>query len=341
VSRNQDLLQIDQRDYEFARDETSGALGELRSEINSTQALLRIAEDQLDIEKRDHARETRLRGVVSDADVDQAERELLAAENAVANLQSQLSNLTSREARLDAAFRRAKLNLERTTVKAPIAGVIVEDLVEEDAFVQPGATLVTIEDTSKAEITCNLRKEDLQWLWLSQGETSAQAIDEPAKDYEIPKADVEVYFDLLGTRFQWKGRLDRFDGIGLDSKTRTIPCRVVVNEPRDVSQVGPVSKDAPPGPPALLRGMYVTLNIKTQPRVPLWRVPSDALRPGKILWIVRERKLVKREVRIAQTLEDEVIIHADGNPLSANDRIVISPLAYPHEGLEVREAAAR
>ena len=341
IAEGKELLQIDKKDYEFVRDESLGAIEELRSEVTSTESLLKIANRQLEIEKRDYERETKLRGVVSSADLDQAERELLAAQNSVATLQSQLSNHKAREKRLDAAFRRAKLNLDRTTISSPVSGVIVEDMVEEDAFVQAGTTLVTIEDTSKAEITCNLRKEDLQWLWLSQSERSPQKIDQVVRDYEIPKAEVEVHYDLLGVLHKWDGRLDRFDGIGLDSKTRTIPCRIVVDEPRDVSLVEKSANTAPSSPPALLRGMYVTVQIKTNPMLPLWRISKDSLRPGKFIWIVRDGKLSKRNVRIAQSLKDDIIVHIENGQFSEDDRIVISPLAYPHEGLEVREVGQK
>ena len=341
IAKGKELLQIDVQDYEFVRDETSGAIDELRSEVANTDSLLKIANRQLEVERRDYERERKLRGVVSSADLDQAERELLAAQSAVATLQSQLSNLNAREKRLDAAFRRAKLNLARTTISSPVTGVIVEEMVEEDAFVQAGATLVKIEDTSKAEIACNLRIEDLQWLWFSQSDESTQAIDQPAVDYEIPKADVEVYYDLLGVEYKWDGRLNRFDGIGLDSKTRTIPCRVMVKEPRSGSQVVNPAKKTPASLPALIRGMYVTIHIKANPKLSLLRIPKDALRPGKLVWIVRDGKLSKRIVRIAQTLHKEIIVYLEDGQFAERDRIVVSPLAYPHEGLEVREVGQK
>ena len=37
------------------------------------------------------------------------------------------------------------------------------------------------------------------------------------------------------TGFQWQGVLSRYEGTGLDIPTRTVPCRVVVTNPSEVS----------------------------------------------------------------------------------------------------------
>ncbi len=340
VEKGAALLEIEKEDYEIARDEAAGALLELRSEKQNSEALLKIAKKTFDVEKRDYQRETGLRGVVSRADLDQAERELLAAENSVVMLENQLALNTAKEKRLDAALRKANLDVLRSNVTSPISGVIVSEMVEQDMFVQRGTTLLAIEDTSKVEIKCSLKKEELQWLWMTPKLESAEPKNLAALAYEIPQARATVYFDLAGTRYEWSGHLDRYDGIGLDTQTRTIPCRVVVDDPRSVKKSGDDGGGISTGPPALLRGMYVTIEVQAAPNIPLWVVPKDAVRPGKILWLVRDGKLAKQSVRIVQTLEDGVAIHAAGAKLSTADRVVVSPLAYPYEGRPVREAGS-
>ncbi len=361
VKKGTKLLEIDRQDFEIAEAEAEGALAELDAEMDSTRALLEIAKDQLTVEQREYDREKGLKGVASRADLDRAEKELLTAKNATVSLSTQLTSMEKREQRLQASLRRAKLDLDRTVVSAPVSGVIVRDEVQQDSFVQRGATLVVIEDTSKAEIKCSLRKDDLHWLWLAypkpempeiqpvgdskeDADSAAKEAEERAKalDYEIPQAEADVFYELVGNRFQWKGQLSRYDGIGLDSQTRTIPCRVLIDHPRDVTSVDSNASDAV-GPRALLRGMYVTIEIKAKPNTPLYRIPQRAVRPGKVVWLVRDdaksrdRKLVKQPVRIAETLSDEVIVHTNGTNIGGSDRIVISPLSYPRNGSPVRE----
>lgn len=83
----------------------------------------------------------------------------------------------------------------------------------------------------------------------------------------------------------------RFDGVGLDERTRTMPCRVVVDDPlgvtveRELSE-GERDNDAARGPRALVRGMFVTIQLETQPTGGILRVPEAALKPGNRLGMV-------------------------------------------------------
>ena len=147
---------------------------------------------------------------------------------------------------------------------------------------QKGAKLVTIEDTSAVEVRCQLRMEELYWLWRQQDSApGADAASGMQRDYQIPKTPATIIYQVGRERFAWQGVLSRFDGIGLDEKTRTMPCRVLVSNPRDVTCLDPRSDSA--GPPALVRGMYVTVKLHAQPRSTLWSVPELALRPGSNL----------------------------------------------------------
>ena len=60
---------------------------------------------------------------------------------------------------------RAQLDLDRTIIKSPVAGIVVRDVVELDSFVQLGAEIAVIEDTSQVDVQCNLKMTDLDWIW--------------------------------------------------------------------------------------------------------------------------------------------------------------------------------
>ena len=76
-------------------------------------------------------------------------------------LQAKKPRLTSAIKLIDVRLEQAELDLKRTKVTAPIDGMVVVESVEENAYVQKGTPLVTIEDTSAVEVRCHLRMDEL------------------------------------------------------------------------------------------------------------------------------------------------------------------------------------
>jgi hypothetical protein len=106
--------------------------------------------------------------------------------------------------------------------------------------------------------------------------------------YELPPTPVVVSYRVAGredTVYEWHGHLSRYEGIGLDAQSRTVPIRVMVDAPQEVWQNGiKVDEEANGGLPALVRGMFVDCSIRTIPSRPLVLIPKLALKPGNQLW---------------------------------------------------------
>jgi RND family efflux transporter MFP subunit len=323
------LLRIDPRDYQLEVDR-------LAVEAGNTDALIKLAEKQLDLQEKSYQRQQNLHQnrVASDSELDQAMQTRLQAENALLTLRSQLRVLEEQK-------KKADLDLARTEIRCPddTDGVIVSDLVEKDDYVRKGSPLVTIEDTSKVEVKCSLRVDELYWLWSQSGLGPGETRDASLRlDYQIPRAPVTVVYRLAGRDYEWQGELSRYEGTGLDESTRTVPCRVVVANPRDVRVAGADVRGAPSaGPPALLRGMFVTIRIHAEPQADLLQIPEAAVRPGNRVWVVRDGKLAALGVRTVRVAGPVAILLA--GDLSAGDRVVVTPLASPEDGMAVREKA--
>ena len=161
-------------------------------------------------------------------------------------------------------------------------------------------------------------------------------------------------YSLAGRKYRWSGELSRYDGIGLDEKTRTIRCRVSVAEPTDVKFVDSLdghtatpldSLAAPAGPPALIRGMFVTVKIKvkikTTPRSTLLQVPEQAIYPGNVVWAVAAGRLQRRRVTIAAVIArgdgDWAILDAARSEVVESDWVVTSPISTETTSTAVRE----
>ena len=136
----------------------------------------------------------------------------------------------------------------------------------------------------------------------------------------------------------WDGELFRYEGTGLDPQTRTVPCRVLVEQPLDARVV-----EAPPGaslPRArLFAGMYVGIRIPINSSLPMLAVPQASVRPGNQVWIIRDGKLQIESVEVAKVQGDRVLVHAQSTALVPGDRVVTSPLAAVRNGMPVRTAS--
>lgn len=351
------LVRIDPATYELEKErladeqaQARASLDELDVEEHSTLSLIEVSEQQLALEDKEMARTQRLfdKKLITEAEADTAQRTVLTARNNTINLRNQLAMLRSRRSRLEWAeklagskLKQAALDVKHTEIRAPIDGVVVADLVEQDGYVQPGVQVAKMEDTAAAEVHCSLRMDDLDWVW-QQAPAGAAAVGPRAarQDYEIPRVPVTVVYRLGKQQYAWDGVLSRYEGIGLDEKTRTMPCRVLVQAPRNVR---PLSGEgaSPAGPRALVRGMFVNVQIHTSPGVTLLKVPEQAVRPGNTVWRVRDGRLDVLRVPVAQMLDDGLLIVADENRLGSSDRVVTSPLASVRDGMKVREGAVQ
>lgn len=359
VTQGTPLIEIDPRDNELEVKRLQGEVAqadvmieELDVEVKNSESLVELADGQLELHRNELQRVQSLadKGYSTSSELDRNKREELTAMNAVMTLKNQLQLLATRRHRLESArdlsrtqLEKAQLDLDRTKIVAPIDGVVVMEMVEEDTYVQKGASLVTMEDTAAVEVRCNLRMDQLMWLF--RGNSAAEASEEitvsQRRDYQIPPAPVTVGFDLAGRRYEWQGVLSRFDGIGVDERTRTVPCRALVANPRKVRLVSaegdPVATSA--GPPALVRGMYVNVRVQAPPSMPLLEIPERALHPGNKVWEVVDGHLTIKRVRVAHTDNDVVLIHSDGSDLRPGARLISSPLALAEEGMSVQERA--
>ena len=160
---------------------------------------------------------------------------------------------------------RAKLDLQRTTINSTVSGRIVREVVEQDSFAQKGSTLVVIQDHSRAEVRCKIRISDLEWI-------TGQRVEVDQSGGSLGNLNVDVVYRPENSREEclWVGRLERFDGEGVESDTHMLPVRVVIDEPQ--------RSDAAPGPKRIVRGMYVTVRITGKKQDNLVTVPASALR---------------------------------------------------------------
>ncbi|QDV24022.1 efflux RND transporter periplasmic adaptor subunit [Aureliella helgolandensis] len=300
VTQGQVLYRIDPRDYEIdierltqRREQELAAIKELQQDIENATRMLEVSNEEFKLAEDEVKRFEALGGnFTSAAEFDAARRSRLASMNQQVSAQNQLQTLRTRQGRLELATRlaetelhQAELNLERTVIRAPVSGRIVTEEVEAGSFVQRGTMLVTIEDTERVEVACNLRMDQLFWI-VDRRTLSTEALVNPAQlsRFQLPNTPVKVRFRTGGREhrvYEWEGTLDRYDGAGLDAQSRTVPIRVMVPHPEKFSLVGEVDPEkVVVGPPMLVRGMFVEVIVQAKPATSLILVPKLSIKPA-------------------------------------------------------------
>ena len=358
VRKGEKLLEIDPEDYhlqlatrkaELAQSETM--LAETNEELDGAEKSLKLAEKEFKIANDEFSRNQRIQGALSSSEMDQSKRALLSSETALTNRRNSLNLIKARVRRMESAIelsksqlKRAELNLSKAVITAPDDGIIVSESVQEGEFVNAGKELVVFEDTSRSEVICNLSPRDLDWI------RENSPLDPEAKKrieenkvlavYYLPRTRVKIY-EPERDAIAWNGVLERFDGIGRDNRSRTIPTRITIAEPV-------VEYDGRPH--ALVRNMYV----KCQIQVPVSQSDADrkfvcfpelALRPDNSVWLVtKENKLKKVWVEIVDRnqvkINDEwvgmVVLRLTSDSLQPGDSVVQSPIPSAFDGMDVQ-----
>lgn len=352
VRQGELLMQIDPSDYDLEvrrtqelLKQTAVSVEELDVEVSNTLELVKLAEQERDLQDRELARYEELiqERAISQSALDTVRRGRIQSINALRALQNQTRLLGTRRGRLLSdkdrlvvQLEQAMLNRQRCDIVAPINGVIVSDPVEKDDFVQTGAIVIRIEDTERIEVRFELKMDQLKWIWAGRT-PQTNTLDRAQSSYELPQLPVTVGVNIDARRFQWEGTLARYDDAGLNPATRTVPCIAIVQRPREGrwSDNGAPPQN-PMALPGLMRGMFVNVQIQVRASEPLLDIPLVAVRPGRRVWLVRDGRLVITEIDIAQSVDDRVLVQSNPSSIAAGDQLITTPLSLAVHGMQVR-----
>lgn len=224
----------------------------------------------------------------------------------------QLQAAQSRVASAQAALTKAKLNLERTAVRAPYDGRVLRKLVDVGQVVHGGAQLAEVYATDYVEIRLPVRNSDLPFIDLPEDERSA-------------KPPVTIRSDLGGAGV-WRGEIVRTEG-AIDASSSQLHVVAQIDDPFDLN-------GRRHGRPLKI-GQYVTAEIIGNLRPNSIVVPSDAIHQNAYAYVVEQGLLQRREVAVAWRNDAEALI-ASG--LQAGDELVTSALGQVYSGTPVRVA---
>jgi RND family efflux transporter MFP subunit len=289
------LVKIDPRDFELAVQ---------RAEAEVAQARVRVAREQAEAEvaRREWAD---LGGggpppplVARDPQLAEARAALLAA---------------------SATLEEARLELERSEIRAPFEGRTREENVDVGQYVQAGSRIGRAYAIDFVELRLPLPNDELAFIDLPLGYRGEGRRDGP---------EIRLTADFAGDRHAWTGRIVRTEG-QIDPKSRMIQAVAQVEDPY-------ARADGSNRPP-LAVGMFVRAEILGRTIESAVVLPRNALRgTGRVLVVDDEDRLRFREVEVVRSEQDRVIVSAG---LAPGERVCVSPLETTVDGMQVRVVA--
>lgn len=228
----------------------------------------------------------------------------------------QLDSAKAGVAAAEARLRQAESDLERTEIRAPYAGRILEKMADRGQFVTQGTSLARLYAVDYAEIRLPLTDRQIAFLDLPiafRGEP-APAI--------WPK--VEVSANIGGQIHRWDGRITRTEG-AIDTQSRQLFAIAQVNNP-----YGRRANGQPP----LMIGQFVEASISGRLLEAVIALPRSALvGHDGLLVITPDDRIEHRRVDIIWQDGDTAYL-MDG--IAPGERISLTRLPFAVDGTPVR-----
>ncbi|GAA0694666.1 efflux RND transporter periplasmic adaptor subunit [Marinobacterium maritimum] len=226
----------------------------------------------------------------------------------------QLNAAKASVASAEAALAVAELNLERTRIRAPYAGRVLDNEVDLGQVVSSGTTLGQIYAVDVLEVRLPLQDRDLAYLRLPE--------EYRVEGGEPFQPKVEIRSDLIRPE-RWQGRIVQTEG-AIDETSRQLHVLAQIDDP-----YGEKAVDRVP----LKVGQYVTALIEGIEVENALLIPNKAIYQGSYVYVVEAGALQRREIEIAWQDETQALIKAGLEP---GEQLVLTSLGQVVSGTQVR-----
>lgn len=216
----------------------------------------------------------------------------------------------------EAELAQARLNLERTRIHAPFNAVVRSRDVAVGSQVSTQDTVGELVGTDAYWIQASIPVDRLSWIDVPRRSGDAGAV-------------ASIHYG--GGRWRREGRVIKLLS-DLEPGGRMARILIEVEDPLDLA-----ARDSQPQRPPLLIGEYVQMDIQGDEVADVFRIPRTALRDDDHVWIAGPGETLSIRKVSPVWRSSETVLIADG--LSEGDRLIVSELSAPVEGMPVRVAA--
>jgi RND family efflux transporter MFP subunit len=301
------VIRLDARDYRF--------------QIKERQAELATAEYELAVEQGKQAIARQEWQVLA------REMNKIAANQELAlrkpHLRHAQARITAAKARLEAA----QLAEQRTVIRAPFTGIIVQEEVEQGQFIGKQSAIAT------------LVASDVFWVQVAVPLFLVERLRFPGhsdgSDLEEPVSSQGSRVEIMLEREQGAPSVVRQGRVlkllpDLDPKGRMARLLISLPDPLCLGAEQVCQSEE-----KILLESFVRVRLEAGELEDVFVLPEKALRTGNRLWLVNtEGVLSFREAQVRWRRAGEVLVDAESGP---DERVIISHLQSPVPGMQVRE----
>ena len=295
IAAGEPLLRIEKADFELA--------------VRTREAALAQAEGDLRLEMGQQALARKEAEVLG--------RALSPEEEDLVFRRPQLAKAEAAVASARAALDTARLDLERTEVRAPFNGLVIAESIELGAIVSPNAVVAELVGTDQFWVELEVPVDDLRWIGV---------------DANSAPSTVRLFNRVAwGPDASRTGRVTRLAG-DVSPTSRLARLIVEVDDPLAL-------KPENEGAPSLLLNTYLRAHIDGQLVRNVAAIPRDFLREDDSLWIMTSAGALDiRPVEVAWRGREQVLVTLG---VASGEKLVTTDLSMPIQGMTLRESEER
>ncbi|GAA5484086.1 efflux RND transporter periplasmic adaptor subunit [Haloferula sargassicola] len=213
----------------------------------------------------------------------------------------QIASAEERVASASEEVERSTRDVERAEIRAPFAGRVRMASAEVGAILAPGTVVADLYSDSDLEVDLPFPLRDFGFI---------------AKDAET---EFQITATLGGETKSWPAKLARVSG---EVERTTLTGHVIAKVQAGDDGFPPV-------------GLFVEAELPGKTISNVVEIPRSTIRGLNEVWVVRDGRLAKVEVEEVWTTRETVVVRA---PFEPDDRLLLTRMGTPVEGMEVREA---
>lgn len=297
VKQGQVMFRIDPRTYQAALSRAKGALAQEQARYRQTERNLK------------RIRELQKKGFASESELD----------NAVSNFEQSRANIQAAEAEVQSK----QIDLDYTTVKAPISGITSKETVSEGSLMVAG--------DPNASLLSNITQLDPIYVNFAAPDSDVESVRSGLQNGSLVlPADGKMSVQIKlgdGSVYPLEGKVDFTDSL-VDRGTGTVSARAVVPNPEQ----------------ALLPGQFVRVQVLGLSIPNAMTLPERAIAQGPggtFVYVVDKSGVARmRQVTTGHTAKGRWVIVSG---ISAGERVIVEglPKVRPDSPVKVAAPAAR
>jgi membrane fusion protein (multidrug efflux system) len=296
VKQGQVMFRIDPRTYQAALSRAKGALAQEQARYRQTERDLK------------RIRELQKKGFASESELD----------NAISNFEQSKANIQAAEAEVQSK----QIDLDYTTVKAPISGITSKETVSEGSLMVAG--------DPNASLLSNITQLDPIYVNFAAPDSDVESVRSGLQNGSLVlpedgKMSVRITLGD-GTVYPLEGKVDFTDSL-IDRGTGTVSARAVVPNPEQ----------------KLLPGQFLRVQVKGLSMPNAMTLPERAIAQGPggtFVYVVDDEGVARmRQVSTGHTAKGRWVIVSG---ISAGERVIVEglPKVRPDSPVKVVAPAA-